>query len=323
MSSISICTLFEGHYHYGVAGLVNSLYLHGFEGNFYAGYKGSIPAWANGNIIESNLDWPGSHSVAVGNKLQLHFLPLDTHYHLTNYKPDFMLRLLDSLAKDTTGILYFDPDIVIDAPWFFFKDWIKCGVALCEDVNSPLTKNHPTRVAWRSYFSNYGFNLKFKDPIYVNGGFTGVHINNRSFLELWKSLQEAMAPAIGGLDRSAFQTGLQLPETTRGPFSPFGKTDQDALNATVEAWSGEFSLITQEGMGFRNGLTIMPHALGRLKPWKWNPIKQSLLGKPPRLVDRKYWQYSKGPLKAHSEIKLNYKKVSLKIASLISRFIKK
>jgi len=317
----AICTLFEGHYHYGVAVLANSLYRNGFRGSLYAGYRGELPPWAKNEELQE-MQWSNGKTLKVKDDFSIHFIPLTTDYHLTNYKPDFMLDLWNGPAADAERMFYFDPDIVVSAPWFFFEKWVTCGIALCEDVNSPLSKNHPTRSAWRNYFSKNGIFLYFKDIIYVNGGFAGVSLDERGFLETWKLVQEAMAPAIGGLNRSAFINGSQLPEGAQGPFAPFGKTDQDALNATIEAWDGEYSFITQEGMGFRSGLAILPHALGQPKPWKWNIFKQSLSGRRPRLVDREYWKYADGPLKPHSLKHIRAKRRRLIIAAVVGRFYK-
>lgn len=319
----AVCTLFEGNYHFGVASLANSLFKQGFRGSIYAGYRGKLPVWASAAISNIALDWKDAVTLKISNDFNLHFLPLDTDYHLTNYKPDFMLKLWDGIAARADAMYYFDPDIVITAPWIFFERWVESGVALCEDINSPLTKNHPTRIAWRKYFATLDITLKFKDQIYVNGGFTGVVRNDRSFLEMWKCVQEGMALTIGGLSKSAFTTGLQLAEDAQGPFAPFGKTDQDALNATVEAWDGETSLITQEGMGFRAGLTIMPHALGQPKPWNWKIIRQSIGGKSPRLVDREYWKSAEGPIRAYSGGYIKRKKMAMAFAIILNRFYKK
>ena len=161
MNSV-VCTLFEGHYHYGVAALANSLYRQGFLGDIYAGFRGELPSWARSAVAGLADGFNNCQTLEVAPGFALHFLSLDTDYHFTNYKPDFMLRLLDGPAKDAEAIYYFDPDIVVTAPWSFFKNWVKCGVSLCEDVNSPISKNHPTRIAWRSYFKEFDINLSFK-----------------------------------------------------------------------------------------------------------------------------------------------------------------
>src|SRR5688572_18740133 len=202
--SLIICTLFEGHYHLGLIALTNSLYHQGYRGNIYAGYRGKLPNWATQATESKQINWPGSRSFEVATGLQLHFLPLTTGYDLTNFKPDFMIQLLEGPAAGAEGVFYFDPDIVVSAPWSFYEEWISCGVALCEDVNSPLPAHHPRRKAWREYFASNGIQLKFKDCIYANGGFIGVQKKDFPFLPLWKKVQETMALQIGGLDRSIF-----------------------------------------------------------------------------------------------------------------------
>lgn len=318
MTSI-ICTLFEKDYHYGVATLTNSLYKQGFRGSIYAGYSGSLPSWCIYAKENSSLCWQGGLTLDVRPGLELHLLPLDTTYHLTNYKPDFMLRLLDGPGKHSKAIFYFDPDIVVTARWSFIEDWSDCGVSLCEDVNSPLPKNNPRRIAWRKYFGERGFDLTFKESIYANGGFVGINSKNFAFIELWRDLQCAMAPRIGGLRLSAL-TGAQLPKEESGPFAPFSKTDQDALNAAVEAWTGDISFIGKEGMAFSNGTPIMPHALGAAKPWRCKPVKRALQGSPPRQVDREYWKFVNDPIVTHPNRLVKFRRISLKIASFIGRF---
>ncbi|WP_143080450.1 hypothetical protein [Hymenobacter arizonensis] len=240
-------------------------------------------------------------------------LPLDTDYHLTNYKPDFMLRVWQQMST-SNALFYFDPDIIVTVPWSLFEEWVGCGVTLCEDVNSPLTKHHPVRTAWRRYFATKGFALRFKEAMYVNGGFVGVREEDKSFLMLWQSLQEAMAPAIGGLNRSAFKGPESL------PLAPFGKTDQDALNATVEAWEGTTSLIGQEGMAFKAGARLMSHALGYSKPWLTKPLMQAISGRLPRLADRDYWQSANGPILSQPNGLVRRRQLAIQVAALIGRF---
>ena len=322
LSTTVICTLFEGHYHYGVAALTNSLYTQGYRGSIFAGYRGPLPKWsseAKDSTLSPGIGWK---TLTVAEDLQLHFIPLATDYHLTNYKPDFMMDLWDGPAKEAVNMFYFDPDIVVCAPWTYFDQWVEYGVALCEDVNSPLPQNHPRRAAWRQYFQKKGISLSFKTSTYANGGYIGLNTANKGFLEIWKKVQEAMAPAIGGLRCSALP-GTPLNGKAQGPFSPFGKTDQDALNAAIEAWDGEISFVGQEAMSLKSGVPLMPHALGQPKPWKWNPLTQALSGRPPRVVDREYWKNAGGIVEAHSSGVIRQKLISLKIAGLIGRFYKR
>lgn len=319
MSAV-ICTLFEGNYHYGVAALTNSLFKNQFRGDIYAGYKGMLPDWASSAKENISLNWPSAKSLAIAADFQLHFLPVNTDYHLTNYKPDFMLKVWDGIVSETKTLFYFDPDIIVCAPWTFFQNWVECGVALCEDVNSPLEEFHPRRVAWRNYFGTKGLELQFKNNIYVNAGFIGVSLRNIEFITKWKLVQEAMAFVIGGLDCSAFNNGKPLPIEAQNSFSPFNRTDQDALNATIEVWQGKLSFIGKEAMAFKDGTAILPHALGQPKPWQWKPLFQVIQGHPPRLVDRKYWSCVDRPLKTHPANLVKYRNFLLSFASLIGRF---
>lgn len=316
----AICTLFEDHYHYGVAALVNSLYRQGYRGNIYAGYRGTLPFWATFPESKTSIDWKDSKSFDVADGLQLHFLQLNTDYHFTNYKPDFMLLVWNTIAKEAEQFYYFDPDIVVTSPWNFFEEWVNCGVALCEDVNSPLAEYHPRRVAWRRYFLNKGIKLCYKNSIYVNGGFIGVE--DKGFLVAWKNVQELMALQIGGLNRSSLK-GSPLHKSDQGPFAPFSKTDQDALNATIEAWDGKVSFANKAGMAFEGGTTLVPHALGNPKPWYSKPMIQALYGHPPRLVDRVYWNSANGVVISQPYYLIRLRKFSIVCAAFIGRFYRK
>jgi len=319
MNSI-VCTLFENHYHFGVVALVNSLYRQGFRGEVFAGYRGGLPRWTSHAMANPSLLWEGSSTLNVAKELQVHFLPIKTDYHLTNYKPEFMLKLWEGPAKKARRCYYFDPDIVVIRSWDLFEQWTDCGLAICEDVNSPLAANHPRRIAWRRYFGEKGITLFFKEAIYANGGFIGVNLKDRSFLSVWKTIQEEMAPAIGGLNYSQFDTSL---ESSQGPFTPFGRTDQDALNASIEAWDGIVSFVGQEGMAFKPGLSLMPHALGAIKPWQLKPLQRAMAGCPPRLVDRLYWRFVNGPISSHSPFVTYSMNVAISLAALIGRFYRR
>jgi hypothetical protein len=319
----AICTLFEGHYHCGVAALSNSLYYQGFRGTIYVGYRGELPLWAIKGKKESIGKWKEAVILNPIEGIQLVFLPLITTYSLTNYKPEFMLELWDEPAKNAEALFYFDPDIVIDDSWTCFEQWINCGVALCEDINSPLQEFHPRRVGWRNYYKNYGVELQYRNQIYVNGGFVGLLKKDISFLKLWKQLQEYMGEAIGGLENSIFsnQTYNSTILKMEG-FTIFDKSDQDALNATTEIYSNTISYIGKEGMGFVSGKPMMRHALGSPKPWKTNHLLRAIQGRTPRNEDISYWKNSKSPILAHSKLEIIKKKMAITIGKIIGRFYK-
>ncbi|MCM4160817.1 hypothetical protein FHG64_00450 [Antarcticibacterium flavum] len=319
MASV-ICTLFEGDYHYGLAALANSLNCQGYKGPIYAGYRGALPPWANEAVENTKFKWKGSKTLLITKQLQLHFLPLETEYHLTNYKPNFLLNILEVSPETPQKLFYFDPDIVLVSHWSFFEEWLdSCDVGLFEDVNSPLSKYHPRRIAWRKYYGSFQIPLIFKDPTYANGGFVGVTSTKRDFLVTWQNLQELMAPAIGGLNRSSV-SGDPIQKEANTPYAPFMKSDQDALNATVEAWDGVVSFIGKEGMALGPGEAIIPHALGKRKPWHINPVFHALAGYPPTIAHKAYWEYSKGFISAHSRSTIAYYIFNQRLASFIGRF---
>lgn len=314
----TICTLFEGHYHYGVAALANSLCREGFRGRVYAGYRGELPKWSSTRRSESVGKWQDASIFQVDDGIEIVFLPLSTDYHLTNYKPDFMLDLLSGPASEAESMFYFDPDIVVNERWAYFVEWVSCGVALCEDVNSSYSENHPRRLGWRRFFATKQLRLSCKSEQYVNGGCIGVLRDQIAFLEAWKQNQELMGEVIGGLSAAKIPGGKPL--LNRGFANCFDASDQDALNATVERCSFTCSILGQEAMAFKPGKAILPHALGSGKPWARSYLVFALRGRSPRTVDKLYWLAAFGPVKAHSTLQVGFKRISIKLASFIGRF---
>src|SRR5690554_5633802 len=196
-SKAAICTLFEGNYHLGVGALVNSLVVNSFRGQIFVGYRGELPTWVIKDDRPVDWKWDGMTAMKISDEIDLFFLPLTTDYHFTNYKPNFMLELWSGPAIHAEEMFYVDPDIVFRIAWSSMKLWIAAGVALCADVNSPMTENHPKQIKWRSYFADYGLNLKCKTETYVNGGFVGLKKDEIGFLEVWMKIQESMAHRIG------------------------------------------------------------------------------------------------------------------------------
>jgi len=312
-----VCTLFVGHYHYGLAALANSLHRAGFRGQICAGYRGELPKWASKATPTPMFSWPLASSLQVDAGLTIVFLPLETDYHLTNFKADFMLSLFDGPARDVDALFYIDPDICVVCPWTYVLDWVKCGVALCEDVNSPLPENHPRRVGWREYYSIHGVTLRFRAPEYVNGGFVGVRAIDRSFLVSWKQAMDLMAHEIGPLS-----VGLSANSAYRstGFADCFDRTDQDGLNVAIESSGVRASVIGKEAMALKEGSALIPHALGLGKPWRTNYLRRGLRGFPPRLADKVFWESVYAPISPYSSWTRWLKRVQLGMASAIGRF---
>src|SRR5271155_5094700 len=85
----TICTLFDGDFHFGLAAMVNSLVRGGYKGTVWAGYRGPVPPWVNQlNRVDNS-----AHTYLVGDRIRLGFLPVDTDIHLSLYKPQYLMRL--------------------------------------------------------------------------------------------------------------------------------------------------------------------------------------------------------------------------------------
>ncbi|XHR30847.1 MAG: hypothetical protein ACFUZC_09830 [Chthoniobacteraceae bacterium] len=315
--NLDLCTLFEGDYHLGVGVLVNSLHAAGYRGVVWAGYRGPLPEWAQ-PVTQGD----GFAEFAVAEGLSIRFLPLETPAHLTNYKPDFMLRLLAGEAARSEGLVYLDPDIVVQGKWSFFEDWLTCGVALCEDVNSPFPLQHPRRVGWRRFFP--GLRLEPREACYANGGFVGVRREYIEFLERWRVMQEQLWRELGGSNFVGIGGGQAI--GARAGFADcFDKTDQDVLNAAIEA-SPEIpvSFLNRQAMAFEPGGACLPHALGPKKPWNKCYLSDALSGRPPRTVDKAFWRFAgAGPIAVFPAATLNSRQNTLPFASAIGRFIRR
>lgn len=315
-----IGTLFEGHYHPGLAALVNSLVDAGFSGPVVAGMRGAVPAWARHAVPAPLPAWPQARRLAAG-AVALYFVPLDTPHHLTNHKPDFMLALLDGGAGPCDAVVYLDPDICVARDWRFFEQWLGCGVALCEDVNSPLPERHPRRVGWRRFYAGHGLALRFRGTEYVNGGFVGVRQAERAFLVAWQRAMAAMGPQIGGLGRAKVEGGPALADT--GFAGCFDCGDQDALNAACEATDLPLSVIGPEAMGFRPGALLLPHAVGRGKPWQRFYLRSALAGRAPAAADKAFWRHAAGPLQPYAGWLRWLRRLDLALAAALGRVVRR
>jgi len=305
LSRSAVCTLFENDYHYGLGALVNSLYHHGFRGAVWAGYRGALPPWAQ--LVKPVQDL---HEYRVADACVIRFVPLATDYHFTNYKPHFMLQVWRDYCPDAQALFYFDPDIVIKCRWSFYEEWVTGGIALCEDVNSPMPATHPLRTGGRGWCVRHGITLNGGADVYVNGGFIGVPRGAEGFLNEWLKILELIGPDVSGLSNHKGGDRTSL----------FSIPDQDALNITLMNWSQPVSPIGQEGMDFKFGGYTMSHAVGPAKPWRKSMIANALRGRRPSLADQAYWRSTEAPIRLYSRATLLRKRAALLIAAGIGRY---
>jgi hypothetical protein len=305
-----VCTLFEGAYHYGVAALTNSLCAHGFRGVVWAGYRGTLPHWAASATLHEDFA-----EFAVTPECTIRFVPVETKRHLTNYKPEFMCHLWNERCTQASALFYFDPDITIRCRWSYFEEWAASGVALCEDINSPVPITHPLRAQWRRIYQRHGVKLRFAASQYVNGGFVGVANEHRAFLDDWCKAQEIMEVEIGGLHQTAADLG--------GRDHPFGKTDQDALNIAMGMSGTPYSIIGKEGMDLKPGGFTMAHTLGYPKGWDTGFAFLAMRGHPPSSSVKAYFDHVSHPIRVFSPYDALVRKTDLRLGALIGRFYRR
>ncbi len=311
----SVCTLFEKHFHHGLAGLSNSLYQNGFRGDIFVGYRGNLPEWSKNAKLNTELEWPGATTLTVLDDLKLHFLPVETEYHLTNYKPDFMIRLFNGPAKNADSLSYFDPDIVIKCKWTFFEKWMSYGVALVHEIiATDMPTTHPIRKMWEEIIAKAGFKITHQLHAYINGGYCGVDKNHKEYLQVWKKIMDV------GIEHYNLAPDKFMPTDRTDPFFA---TDQDAMNMAAMCCNSPISEFGPEGMDFIHGGWTMSHAVGSPKPWKKKFIPSALKGYAPTLQDSAYWKYVDGPIQSFSAGYRKRKKLSILTASLISRIYQK
>jgi hypothetical protein len=309
--------MFEGDYHYGLATLVNSLVHSGFQGVVWSGYRGPLPPWVSCLQDENHIK-----EFRVNQECAIRFVPLSTSAHFTNYKPQFMKQIFETLDPHIDALFYFDPDIVTKCSWSFFEEWVSCGIALVEDVNSPLPENHPRRCAWRRIYAKNGLELRFATERYVNGGFVGIARVDRSFLDLWSRAQDIMAQEIGSLEFAGL-SGRAATDQKHPSENPFSKTDQDALNAAVEASPSRFSMMGKEGMDFKPGGFTMSHAAGPSKPWRKKFVWAAINGVAPTSADKGFLRHSQTPIPIYSPAVFQLERLSLRLGSVVGRLVRR
>jgi hypothetical protein len=307
----TVCTLYEGNYHYGVGALTNSLYRHGFRGDIWVGYRGPLPPWAHPIERSNNA---ASYRVAEG--LVLRFIPLDTRIFLSNYKPSFALRVLDQLSVDSTALFYFDPDIVIKCDWSFYDAWAARGFACCEDnCYAHLPETHPLRWAWLDFAALHALEPKRILGAYYNGGFFGVSRKERGILEIWRELLELL--------ESDGHVDLALPfKRGSGRHEAFFIPDQDTLNLALMVTTNPISAIGPEGMDFLPAGFTMSHAAQSPKPWRkkylWHTLRR---GVRVSVADTEYWRHTSNPIRLYRPTETLLHTLDWMTAKIIGRIV--
>jgi hypothetical protein len=199
---------------------------------------------------------------------------------------------------------------VVRAGWKFFEEWCDTGIAVCEDVNSPMHSSHPIREKWRKYYGERRISLwRDLDP-YVNGGFVGVSRANIEFLDTWAVAIRSMEERLGNLNQ--WNIGDRTFE--------FQKTDQDALNIALMATHCPISIVGKEGMDFVPGGYIMSHAIGPTKPWNTCFTLEAIRGRRLSRAQREYLARVTGPIHPHTRVDLLLKRFDASVARVLGRF---
>jgi hypothetical protein len=312
----AICTLFEGHYHHGVAALSNSLYNNGFRGSIYVGYRGELPSWASTSIVNHNLEYQDGRTLKIFEGLKLHFLPINTNYHLANYKPFFMLELWSGPAKNADKMFYFDPDIVIKSQWEYFDKWVDYGVALVHEITSnDMPPSHPLRKNWEEVIRKCNKKNVRSINSYINSGFCGLKRKDISFLKDWVCITETAI--------TNFEFNSQQFQHSKNRGFMFFAQDQDAFNITAMCSESPISEMGPEAMDFIHGGFTMSHAIGGPKPWRKNFILSALKGIPPSIADKTFWLNVGLPISTFNYGTKIYIKYAIKVASFMGRFYRK
>lgn len=295
-----VCTLFEGHYHLGVGALINSLHASGFTGRVICGHRGEEPAWAD-----------AARALAGGPSVE--FVRVSPEIHFTHYKPQFLLTCWDRHCPEAEQLYYFDPDIVIKAPWSVIARWAADGVALCEDVNAYLPARHPYRLAWSDFMTAAGLPPRRALDRYYNAGFLGVPRADRELLEVWARVIARAAEAVGALDTIKVHNPNALLHTP----------DQDALNIALMATEVPINGAGPEGMDFSSGGHLLSHAVGARKPWRGGFFRDALRGMPPGGAQKSFFRFAEAPLRLFAPAKLARLRFSLRSGALLGRMYRR
>jgi hypothetical protein len=299
-------TLAENKYFYGVSALINSIISNGtYADKLVVGYRGKLPEWLPKLTNSKN-----GQAVTLKNGFIIDFVELDGNLHMVHEKPKWFHHLSNILEPEATEYFFFDSDIVLINRINFFGEWVKQGVAICEDVNYDMSANHPIRKQWIELAKNSNYKIKQIPSRYYNSGFLGWTKENAQFIVDWNNCSKILMQVAGDL------TKFRVNDRTSVALS----ANQDSLNMAVMITESQVSTIGPEAMGFHNGLSLMLHPLGP-KPWDINFLMDFFNGKSPRHADIEFWKnVNSSELRPYSHFHIRRKVFAVQLCKLLSRF---
>ncbi len=305
--AVAVCTLADGDYLIGAGALANSLYASGYRGALWIGYRGALPNWAT-----SATDHGTYREFAAADGLIVRFVPVADGDTLAIAKPDFALRVLDELAPQSDGVMFFDADVVVLGAWSFYVDWLAAGVGLCTEAQPFKHANHPHRRYWRDMIAAVGRSARDLD-LYFNSGFIAVPRQHRDVLLAWSQLMAEYRRRVG----------QAIPGIRHGDkLGPLWATDQEMLNAAVMATTVPLSILGPEGMDFFALSLYMSHAIGE-KPWRAHYLRNAIRGNRPSVADRHFWRFMEQPIAVLPRSIVAMRRIFLKAALAIGRFYRR
>jgi len=305
-----ITTLAEDNYFLGFAALLNSIITNGTDvDKVIVGYRGELPGW-----LKSDLQFTSRGlKLQLNNRVTVEFIFLNGNFHMVHEKPNWLFYLITVLEPNADEFYFFDSDIVVMNRMSFFSEWVKHGLAVCEDVNSEMCSDHPIRMKWKEIANSNHISVKNVIHKYFNSGFLGWRKEANDFILDWKKSFELMSQKVSDLGRFR-----QLDRTY-----PVISANQDSLNLAIMITSTQISSFGTDAMGFTHGTMLMSHPIG-IKPWDKNYFLDFFKGIPPRIGDIHFWQsLANGPLTPYSNIYLSYKIFECKFLRFMSRFYRR
>ncbi len=297
-TSFAIVTAYQNDYFFGFVSLINSAY--------HSGYTGDI-------IVYVNHIGSQERSIATTfQKLDINIVfRTDNAVHFALIKPNLASTLLVEDGYDK--VFYFDPDIVIVAPFSFFSRWSEFGVSLVEETQFlGMQDDHPIRQMWLDWARCKGFRVSRPGRQYFNSGFFSVTPRDLEWLQTWKDIIQRLE-----------EDGIASAGVDRRRHNPFATWDQDAMNLALSIVDSKLSTMGPDGMGFTGTGIALLHATGRKKPWRKRFILEALKGNPPTLADKGWFDFCANPFPALTKLQSVIKTIDLKIASAIGRFIRR